>query len=67
MNETYDGRIGTGFNLGLNRRIMPVMIDGTVSGWKMQCYENGVWMDLDVTPFATMEELIAYYKDENRN
>ena len=62
MNETYDGLIGEGFNLGLDRRIVPVMIDGTVSGWKMQRYENDAWVDLDETPFETMGELIAYYK-----
>ena len=62
MNETYDGLIGEGFNLGLDRRIVPVMIDGTVSGWKMQRYENDAWVDLDETTFETMGKLIAYYK-----
>ena len=64
MNKTYDGLIGNGFNMGVDRRIVPVMIDGEVSGWKMQCYENDVWLDLDKTPFETMEELIAYYTTE---
>ena len=62
MNEAYDGLIGEGFNLGLNRRVVPVMIDGTVTGWKMQCCENDIWVDLDETPFKTMEELIKHYK-----
>ena len=62
MNKTYDGLIGEGFNLGLDRRIVPVMDDGTVTGWKMQRLENDVWVDLDEKPFATMEELIAHYK-----
>ena len=62
MNKKYDGLIGEGFNLGLERRIVPVMVDGVVTGWKMQRLENDVWVDLDEKPFATMEELIAYYK-----
>ena len=64
MNKAYDGLIGEGFNLGLNRRVVPVMADGEVTGWKMQCLENDVWADMDEKPFATMEELIAYYKGE---
>lgn len=66
MNEVYDGLIGEGFNLGMNRRVVPVMVDGVVSGWKMQHYENDVWVDLDETPFETMGELIAYYKGETK-
>ena len=62
MNKTYDGLIGEGFNLGLDRRVVPVMVDGAVTGWKMQRLENDVWVDLDEKPFATMEELIVYYK-----
>lgn len=62
MNQTYDGLIGEGFSPGVNRRIMPVMVDGALAGWKMQHYENDEWVDLDETPFATMEELIAFYK-----
>lgn len=64
MNKTYDGLIGEGFNPGLDRRVVPVMVDGAVSGWKMQRLENDVWVDLDEKPFATMEELIVYYKGE---
>ena len=62
MNEAYDGLIGEGFNLGLDRRVVPVMVDGEVTGWRMQRCEDDVWADLDEEPFATMEELIAYYK-----
>lgn len=62
MNEAYDGLIGEGFNLGLDRRIVPVIVDGEVAGWKMQRLEDDVWLDLDAKPFASMEELIAYYK-----
>ena len=36
MNKKYDGLIGEGFNLGLDRRVVPVMSDGMVKGWKMQ-------------------------------
>ncbi len=65
MNETYDGFIN-GFCLGMNRRVVPVMTNGTVSGWKMQRYENDTWMDLDETPFETMEELIGHYKGNHQ-
>ena len=64
MNATYDGFIGKGFNLGLNRRVVPVMTDGTVTSWKMQRREDDVWVDLPDGPFETMEELIAFYKKE---
>ena len=64
MNKDYDGLIGEGFNLGMNRRVVPVLMDGKVSGWKMQGYENDIWVDLDETPFETMGELIEYYKDK---
>ena len=62
MNKAYDGLIGEGFNLGMDRRVVPVMVEGVVSGWKMQCCENDEWVDLDEMPFETMEELIAFYK-----
>ena len=65
MNEAYDGLIGEGFSPGIGRRIMPVMVDETVIGWKMQCQENDAWVDLDETPFETIEALIAHYKGEN--
>ncbi len=65
MNKTYEGLIGKGFNLGLDRRVVPVMADGVVSGWKMQRLENDVWVDLDEAPFESMEDLIAFYKDNN--
>ena len=64
MNKAYDGLIGEGFNLGLDRRVVPVMDDGVVTGWRMQRLKEGVWVDLDEKPFATMEELIAYYKNK---
>jgi hypothetical protein len=64
MNKIYDGLIGEGFNLGLDRRVVPVMADETVLGWKMQRLENDVWVDLDEKPFTTMGELIAYYKSK---
>lgn len=63
MNKRYDGLIGEGFNLGLDRRVVPVMVDGAVVGWKMQRLENDVWVDLEEGPFETMEELIAFYKE----
>lgn len=63
MNKKYDGLIGEGFNLGLDRRVVPVMVDEAVVGWKMQRLENNVWVDLNEKPFATMGELIAFYKE----
>ena len=63
MNAAYDGLIGEGFNLGLDRRVVPVMVGGVVIGWKMQRLENDIWVDLDEGPFETMRELIAYYKE----
>ena len=62
MNQTYDGLIGEGFSPGVNRRIMPVMVDGALAGWKMQRLEDDVWVDLDDKVFETMGELIAFYK-----
>ena len=62
MNKTYDGLIGDGFNLGLDRRVIPVMVDGEVSGWKMQRLGDDKCVDLDEQVFGTMKELIAYYK-----
>ena len=55
MNKKYDG---------LDRRIVPVMVDGAVAGWKMQRCEDDVWVDMDETPFESMEALIAFYKKE---
>lgn len=65
MNKTYDGLIGEGFNLGVDKRIVPIMVDGSVTGWKVQRLENDIWVDMDEKPFVTMEELIAFYKDNN--
>lgn len=64
MNKAYNGLIGDGFSPGVGRRIVPVMVDGEVSGWKMQHFENDLWVDLDETHFKTMEELIEHYKKE---
>ncbi len=63
MNAKYDGLIGTGFNLGLDRRVVPVMVDDEVKGWKMQRKEDDAWVDMDETPFPTMEALIEHYKN----
>ena len=65
MNKKYDGLIGEGFNLGLDRRVVPMMADGVVTGWKMQRCDDGVWADLDEGPFESMEELIAFYKEQD--
>ena len=65
MNKAYDGLIGQGFSPGVGRRVVPVMAENEVLGWKMQRFENEEWVDLDETPFTTIEELIAHYKNEN--
>lgn len=65
MNKAYDGLIGQGFSPGVGRRVVPVMAENEVLGWKMQRYENEEWVDLDETPFTTIEELIAHYKSES--
>ena len=65
INATYKEFMG-GFSPGVDKRVVPVVTDGEVSGWKMQCRENDLWVDLDETPFETMKELIAYYKKENK-
>ena len=65
MNKAYDGLIGHGFSPGVGRRVVPVMAENEVLGWKMQRYENEEWVDLDETPFTTIEELIAHYKSES--
>lgn len=64
MNKTYDGLLGEGFNLCLDRRIIPVMVDGVVSGWKMQRCEDDIWVDMEDGPFETMEALMAFYKSK---
>ena len=63
MNEAYDGLIGEGFSPGVNRRIVPAMVDGKVVGWKMQCFKDDLWVDLDEMPFESMTALIAHYKE----
>lgn len=65
MNKAYDGLIGQGFSPGVGRRVVPVMAENEVLGWIMQRYENEEWVDLDETPFTTIEELIAHYKNES--
>ena len=65
MNKAYDGLIGQGYSPGVGRRVVPVMAENEVLGWKMQRYENEEWVDLDETPFTTIEELIAHYKSES--
>ena len=62
MNQAYDGLIGEGFSPGVGKRIVPIMVDGEVTGWRMQHFENDTWSDLDGKTFATMTELIAFYK-----
>ena len=62
MNATYHGLIGKGFSPGVGHRVMPVMFDNAVVGWKMQRQENDAWVDLEDGLFDNIEELIAFYK-----
>ena len=48
----------------IDRRVVPVIIDGLVSGWKMQRCENNEWLDMDDAPFESMQALIEHYKSE---
>ena len=63
MNEAYDGVIGDGFNLGVDRRVVPVMVDNEVTGWKIQKNTGEVWVDLCDEVFNSMKELIARYRN----
>lgn len=64
MNEAYEGVIGDGFNLGVDKRIIPVMVNDEVVGWRIQKQigEN-VWADLCDETFNSMKELIDRYRD----
>ena len=62
MNATYQGLIGKGFSPGLDRRVVPIMFDDTVVGWKMQRLEDDAWVDLDDGLFDSIEELIEFYQ-----
>jgi hypothetical protein len=64
MNDMYEGVIGDGFNLGVDKRIIPVMVNDKVVGWRIQkqITENS-WVDLCDETFNTMKELIDRYRD----
>ena len=64
MNDMYEGVIGDGFNLGVDRRVVPVMnSEGEVSGWKIQQVVGDVWIDLCDETFNSMKELIDRYRN----
>ena len=63
MNEAYDGVIGDGFNLGVDRRVVPVMVDNELTGWRIQRVVGDVWVDLCDETFNSMKELIERYRD----
>ncbi len=64
MNEAYEGVIGDGFNLGVDRRIVPVMVNDEVVGWRIQRQiSENTWVDLCDETFNTMKELIERYRD----
>ena len=64
MNEAYDGVIGDGFNLGVDRRIIPVMTNDVVIGWRIQKQiSENTWVDLCDETFNSMNELIDRYRD----
>lgn len=64
MNDMYEGVIGDGFNLGIDKRIIPVMSNDEVVGWRIQQQigEN-TWVDLCDETFNSMKELIDRYRD----
>ncbi len=63
MNEAYEGVIGDGFNLGVDKRIIPVMVGEKVVGWRIQRQVGDVWVDLCDETFNSMKELIERYRD----
>ena len=64
MNEAYDGVIGDGFNLGVDKRVIPVMADEKVVGWRIQRQINeNTWIDLCDENFNSMKELIDRYRN----
>lgn len=66
MNETYDGVIGDTFNMGVDRRVVPVITDSKISGWKIQQKINeDTWVDICEKVFNTMRELIDNLKNES--
>ena len=64
MNDMYEGVIGDGFNLGVDKRIIPVIANDEVAGWRIQkqISENS-WVDLCDETFNSMKELIDRYRD----
>lgn len=67
MNNMYEGVIGDGFNLGVDRRVIPVMVKNEVAGWRIQKQigEN-TWVDLCDETFNSMKELIERYRDYSK-
>lgn len=68
MNKEYPGKIGDDFNLGVNKRVVPVYSqDGVLSGWKIQQnVGEDNWVDICNEVFNTMEELISRNKTESK-
>ena len=64
MNDMYEGVIGDGFNLGVDKRIIPIMMNDEVVGWRIQKQigEN-TWVDLCDETFNSMNELIDRYRN----
>ncbi|MBP5723269.1 MAG: hypothetical protein J6X18_06825 [Bacteroidales bacterium] len=64
MNEAYDGKVGDSFNLGVDRRVVPLFDSNGVCAWKVQKMIGDVWVDECHEVFNTMEELISRLKTE---
>ena len=64
MNEKYDGLVWDGFNLGVDKRIIPIMVDDKLMGWRIQKQTGDIWVDICDKTFNTMEELINNLKEE---
>lgn len=64
MNDMYEGVIGDGFNLGVDKRIIPVIVNNEITGWRIQKQINeNTWIDLCDETFNSMKELIDRYRN----
>ena len=64
MNEAYDGKVRDSFNLGVDRRVVPLFDENGVCAWNVQKMIGDVWVDECHEVFNTMEELISRLKTE---
>ena len=65
MNEKYEGKVGDSFNLGVDRRVVPIFDENGVCAWKVQQLMGDIWVDQCHEVFNSMEELISRIKIES--